>query len=160
VLILIRIRMLRILSNTDVESDREKWGKTNSDISTLVPHYNRIRIRISILGADTDVKNSDNYFHVPTLTDDASNGNGPPWLTLDRITGDSGPAPAPMRADQCISACACMSQHRARARAPVTRDPARAACSEVVSLVWDGGGRTGRPRPWILVPSSLNISAV
>jgi len=54
VLILIRIRMLRILSNTDVESDREKRGKTNSDISTLVPHYNRIRIRISILDADTD----------------------------------------------------------------------------------------------------------
>ena len=62
--------MLRILSNTDVESDREKWGKTNSDISTLVPHYNRIRIQISILGAntDTDAKNSDNHFHIPTLT--------------------------------------------------------------------------------------------
>ena len=71
-LILIRIRMLRILSNTDVESDREKRGKTNSDISTLVPHYNRIRIRIriSILGAntDTDAKNSDNHFHIPTLS--------------------------------------------------------------------------------------------
>ena len=68
VLILIRIRMLRILSNTDAESDREKWGKTNSDISTLVPHYNRIRI--SILGADTDTdaKKSDNHFHIPTLS--------------------------------------------------------------------------------------------
>ena len=69
-LILIRIRMLRILSNSDVESDREKWGKTNSNISTLVPHYNRIWIRISILGADTDTdaKNSDNHFHIPTLS--------------------------------------------------------------------------------------------
>ena len=58
--------MLRILSNTDVESDREK---TNSDISTLVPYYNRIWMRISILGADTDTdaKNLDNHFHIPTL---------------------------------------------------------------------------------------------
>ena len=68
-LILIRIRMLRILSNTDVESDREKWGKTNSDISTLVPHYNWIRIRISILGMDTDMdtKKSDNHFHTYSI---------------------------------------------------------------------------------------------
>ena len=41
----------------------------NSDISTLIPHYNWIWIRISILGADTDTdeKNSDNHFHIPTL---------------------------------------------------------------------------------------------
>ena len=77
-LILIRIRMLRILSNTDVESDREKRGKTNSNISTLVPHYNRIRI--SILGADTDTdaKNSDNHFHIPTLSTEVS------WSWEDR----------------------------------------------------------------------------
>ena len=69
-LILIRIRMLRILSNTDVESDREKWGKTNSDISTFVPHYNHIRIRISILDADTDTDAKKIWITISTF---------PPW---------------------------------------------------------------------------------
>ena len=67
VLIFIRIRMLGILSNTDVESDREKWGKTNSDIFTLVPHYNRIRIQIFILSADTDTDAKNFWITISTF---------------------------------------------------------------------------------------------
>ena len=87
-LILIRIRMLRILSNTDVESDREKWRKTNSDISTLVPHYNRIRISILLADTDTDAKkNRITIFTFPPLCMWAQSFESPGVGEVEKIPG-------------------------------------------------------------------------
>jgi len=74
----------RILMWNRIEKNEKK---TNSDISTLVPHYNRIRI--SILGADTDTnaKNSNNHFHVPTLACSAALSMEIPGADADRWRG-------------------------------------------------------------------------
>jgi hypothetical protein len=54
-----RIRI--VFSNMNMESDREKYYKWNSNASISHPYWNRIRIRISILTVltNTNTDNSD-----------------------------------------------------------------------------------------------------